>query len=993
MPYANQGGASTRIETFNDVAGDQVNNYKYNYINPQLQDAKEQLRPFAATDAAHDSSARYPADRCYTGTRLSLLKDIESWIKEEKPGQQIFWLHGAPLLGKSAVSQTVAERCQDLGRLGASVFFSNGDANRDKLRSLFLTIAYQLCWNSKARSSAIGKVIQKDPNLVHRSPPQQLRALLLKPFSNRSWEKNVIVIDAVDEAIADSGHIQLYLDLIRQATLDTPFRFFITSRMFPQLREFATTNTQNINLAFFYNARLAELRASFKEGPNWATSAEIQTLTSNADGLFIYPVVILKNDLACTRGIWSRLDGLYEKILSQIPEDLDDYYEVYVRRTISTLCLLYYPLRLADLKAILNFEVDVWDVLQDLHAFFHIPPKTESDTCVHLVHRYFRSWICDPKRSGKYSVDTKEGHADLADMCLKQMISGLSANMFHLTEGETVAKIPVEDKRAKFVSRVLEYSCRCWFYHLYDGLADGDALPPLVEKFSRYPILHWVELMGLLRRMEEVVTVLTKLSKLNQILATAVHERVVAILDFIDKNLDRIVPSPACIYEILGFSPLLESTEPSPDPAPIPDNIQSNDIDSVVKQVPDSTINPTTIASNSKDGPPSGSAPSSRADSTIPPVSLLVEPPPVPLMVTGTPSSPSPSPPAPAAIILPQPEDVVHIAPSNAEEDNSHARDTVPVNNVTIARDVIAPDFSVIPPQNIAETSTSIQNSTQPAPSQLWRIYAVNTTSITYVFNTMLVQLVSPSGDKIDSPRYGLETAPREVFSDSGDAVVSHRSDSSTQQPPTQQPPPATVANPEPAAESTNTSAVESVVQKWASSWNCSICEHIAGDLVIYSISEEEPVIICEDCLTDDPSLREQTFILFIWPTREQLGTRKKQSKRGSPCIFIRCIVPVAAPPRGLYSQVPIEEFYVASQSDNDDDSTLGELESDPSEDDIHEIQGSDINRSENPSNQSVASSSATAASSPPRASPSPKPSSQPHQKKSSRISRFFRFR
>ncbi|KAJ8468587.1 hypothetical protein ONZ45_g17193 [Pleurotus djamor] len=883
--------------------------------------------------------------------------------------------------------------------------------------------------------SAIGKVIQKDPNLVHRSPPQQLKALLLKPFSNRSWEKNVIVIDAVDEAIADSGHIQLYLDLIRQATLDTPFRFFITSRMFPQLREFATTNTQNINLVdistydttadigIFYNARLAEVRASFKEGPNWATSAEIQTLTSNADGLFIYPVVILKyvhsdgrpghrgrfecalrNDLACTRGIWSRLDGIYEKILSQIPEDLDDYYEVYVRRTISTLCLLYYPLRLADLKAILNFEVDVWGVLQDLHAFFHIPPKTDSDTCVRLVHRYFCAWIFDPKRSGKYAIDTKEGHADLADMCLKQMISGLSANMFHMAEGETVAKIPVEDKRTKFVSRVLEYSCRCWFYHLHDGLADGNTLFHLVEKFSRYPILHWVELMGLLRRMEEVVTVLTKLSNLNQILGTAVHERVNAILDFIDKNLDRIIPSPACIYEILGFSPLSVESSPLSSPATQP---SPGELVPTFKQPHTPTIIPDTVTPDDTpdDQPLGGTSSSSAVSGILPPPVAVGDLPPVPLTKeslsdpSSAPSAPSPLSLAPAEAIRstgpPRPEDAVDVDPPNTEDDSSHAQVPATINNVIKAPEVItiSDESAVISPANITQTSTSIPYSTQPAPSQLWRIYAVNNTSITFVFNTTLVQLVSKTGDKLDSPRYELQTTPQEVFSDSGDVVVSGRSSSSTQRPPTQQPPTATVANPEPAAESTNTSAVETVVQKWASSWNCSICEHIAGDLVIYSISEEEPVIICEDCLTDDPSLREQTFILFIWPTRKQLGTRKKQSNRGSPCIFIRCIVPVAAPPRGLYSQVPIEEFYVASQSDNDDDSTLGELESDPSEDDIHEIQGSDINRSENPSNQSVASSSATATSSPPRASPSPKPSLQPHQKKSSRISRFFRFR
>ncbi|KXN83790.1 hypothetical protein AN958_01067 [Leucoagaricus sp. SymC.cos] len=52
----------------------------------------------------------------------------------------MFWLFRAAGAGKSAVTQTFAEHCQRLNRLGAALFFSTF-GNRDRPRAVIPTLS------------------------------------------------------------------------------------------------------------------------------------------------------------------------------------------------------------------------------------------------------------------------------------------------------------------------------------------------------------------------------------------------------------------------------------------------------------------------------------------------------------------------------------------------------------------------------------------------------------------------------------------------------------------------------------------------------------------------------------------------------------------------------------------------------------------------------------------------------------------------------------
>ncbi|KAF9255822.1 hypothetical protein L218DRAFT_991693 [Marasmius fiardii PR-910] len=77
----------------------------------------------------HNSRARFPQPKCSEGTREEILEDLLKWacsdLSQGTPG--ICWLRGSAGAGKSAIAQTIAERCEGL----ASLFFSRTGPNRN----------------------------------------------------------------------------------------------------------------------------------------------------------------------------------------------------------------------------------------------------------------------------------------------------------------------------------------------------------------------------------------------------------------------------------------------------------------------------------------------------------------------------------------------------------------------------------------------------------------------------------------------------------------------------------------------------------------------------------------------------------------------------------------------------------------------------------------------------------------------------------------------
>lgn len=94
----------------------------------------------------------------------------------------IMWLHGPAGSGKSAIAQTICETAAESGQLLASFFFWRASADRNTIRKLFLTLAYQIALSSPARRVEIEKVVAREPSIVDRPIPIQLERLIVQPL-------------------------------------------------------------------------------------------------------------------------------------------------------------------------------------------------------------------------------------------------------------------------------------------------------------------------------------------------------------------------------------------------------------------------------------------------------------------------------------------------------------------------------------------------------------------------------------------------------------------------------------------------------------------------------------------------------------------------------------------------------------------------------------------------------------------------------------------
>ena len=86
----------------------------------------ELLQRDVAAGAFYNSGERANPPRCHPNTRTAVINKIMNWIfgLEEDREAVIMWLNGAAGAGKSAIAQTIAERCHNLGLLLSSFVFS-----------------------------------------------------------------------------------------------------------------------------------------------------------------------------------------------------------------------------------------------------------------------------------------------------------------------------------------------------------------------------------------------------------------------------------------------------------------------------------------------------------------------------------------------------------------------------------------------------------------------------------------------------------------------------------------------------------------------------------------------------------------------------------------------------------------------------------------------------------------------------------------------------
>ena len=338
--------------------------------------------------------------------------------------------------------------------MDGSYFFGRGLGDREKASFFPATIAYQLSRSKSSCRDAIKKTIDKRPTILSESFSSQFRQLLIKTAEQRwSFKRPItIVIDALDECDDADDQVEL-LKLILEAVTTTNMWVLIASRPEQQIHSFfqqknVSQHTYHVRLdeesfntsrdiEIFLRGEFARIRSLKPElcrplpnGEDWPGNAVIIQIRDDSDSQFIFPTLAIAYIdtpfyapdqqlqtllLAPPPHAFSKLDALYERILSRCPPELHEGgdelvgYQKLVLEILAVVVAWSEPVSATTIAGVLKKKVDVVQniVLGPMRSLFKLD-ASKTNSPITLCHKSLRDYLLDVKRSRQFFVPSAD---------------------------------------------------------------------------------------------------------------------------------------------------------------------------------------------------------------------------------------------------------------------------------------------------------------------------------------------------------------------------------------------------------------------------------------------------------------------------------------------------------------------------------------------------------------------------------------------------------
>lgn len=431
-------------------------NYRFILLITNVYLDFETLHRHIASGALHDSGERFNPPRCHPETRGALLSEIMEWITNTNREKLIMWLYGSVGLGKSALAQSVAEQCQDLGLLAATFFFARLSSERCHEKRLSPTIAYQLAISVPETRSYIEHVVHNDPSIFGRAFQTQYQKLVVNPLRLAEREigsqtrPKLVIIDGLDEC-QDSKAQRYILDVINQEfhrPSYLPLLFLITSRPEEHIRMPFSSGmleriSKQVSLQDYFGSHddvRIFIRNQFERikrdhplsdhlSPAWPPQDIVETLVRKSSGQFAYASTVVEyvgsvhhrppDRLDAILGLsdhigdapFAELDSLYKHVFSTVP------HKDGALRTLSAILLI--DLKMSPHMVEQLFVLKSGDVRLQLSGLASVCSFTDHHMPIKILNDSLGDFLLDSTRSGPHlSIDLGKAHADLATACL-----------------------------------------------------------------------------------------------------------------------------------------------------------------------------------------------------------------------------------------------------------------------------------------------------------------------------------------------------------------------------------------------------------------------------------------------------------------------------------------------------------------------------------------------------------------------------------------------
>ncbi|KAF7369418.1 putative nwd2 protein [Mycena venus] len=447
---------SISTNTFTSVAGNVTQLHLTSYGESGL----DILYRFIAMGAVHDSAERFSEPACHPGTRVAVLERLTTWADDPRRESSILWLHGSAGMGKSAIAQLFAGKCNNRGRLGASFFFKRGDPERGSWHRLFTTVAFQLAHSVPGLLLHVQHAVEANKLVVNQTKELQFQRLIVEPLKQAPAPQlhPILVLDGLDECEdpkIQQDILRFFINAIHVHQL--PIRILIASRPEPHIRGIIKTNatfdichfvelsadqTAYEDIRTYLCDEFSRIRSEYLAdgidlGDMWPFPEAIEHLVEKSSGIFIYAVTVI-------RFIGDQYSGSHPQerlgsVMSLDPEStasLDDLYT----QILSVAKQNDQQLRILHAVWQKSFSPDPEEIdflldlvrgssrlaLRGLHSLLGVPPivtRLGLRQSVRVLHASFADYLGDPRRSRGWCVALPWLHSDLLNCTIRLLSS------------------------------------------------------------------------------------------------------------------------------------------------------------------------------------------------------------------------------------------------------------------------------------------------------------------------------------------------------------------------------------------------------------------------------------------------------------------------------------------------------------------------------------------------------------------------------------------
>ena len=444
-------------------------------IRESIQEVKQEVKGWTKKKSEHADEVlrtlvkfefkgdiEFHAKKFQEGTREWIFKSIEDWLDDRSSPHRAMVISGNLGMGKTVISAVVSQRIKKAGRLSGIHFCQHDDSRYRDPRLMLQSLACHLCQAMPSYKDAL--VEQLSRNLgkdLNNMGVKELFALLFKePLSTvQDPGRNIlIVIDGLDESEYKGRNELLQVISNHFSMLPVWIRILITTRPEKDVTE-ALQHLKPIELEQKQEENLKDIQTLFETQLSLKIGEEhkhvlLKELVKKSEGLFIYAYFIVdfiqKNVSILTPDqlesvLPSDISSVYLSYFTRLEDELCKELNADEEHFLSFLCALTAarePLPVEFIAKILNpggkSLTAQRKVNKAISCISTLLPVREGR--LHFFHKSIKDWLVasSPYEQHDFTVDEKEGHIVLSDLCASELDSlqrkGVHGKQFSNTE-------------------------------------------------------------------------------------------------------------------------------------------------------------------------------------------------------------------------------------------------------------------------------------------------------------------------------------------------------------------------------------------------------------------------------------------------------------------------------------------------------------------------------------------------------------------------------